>query len=241
MRRVLTMVGAMASRVGAVGAVGALVLLGVAAAGSAPWWGPRILSHMSYFQLRHVELSGQRYLPPSEVLSLLDVDTTLSIWTDLDALEQRVTGHPEVRSVNIERRLPGTLVVRINENLPVALVPTARGLGAVDAEGELLPLDPSRVDVDLPVLQRPDSALLAILAEVRGERPALFERISTARRTGRDELELTLASYVVRVGSGVTAARLADIVPVEHDLARRGSRIAELDLRFRDQVIARLQ
>jgi hypothetical protein len=35
--------------------------------------------------------------------------------------------------------------------------------------------------------------------------------------------------------------RLADIIPVEHDLARRGAHVAELDLRFRDQVIARLQ
>jgi len=35
--------------------------------------------------------------------------------------------------------------------------------------------------------------------------------------------------------------RLADIFPVESDLARRQLRAEELDLRYRDQVIARLQ
>jgi hypothetical protein len=35
--------------------------------------------------------------------------------------------------------------------------------------------------------------------------------------------------------------RLADIFPVESDLARRQARVKELDLRYRDQVIARLQ
>jgi hypothetical protein len=39
----------------------------------------------------------------------------------------------------------------------------------------------------------------------------------------------------------VTVSRLADIFPVEHDLARRQARVAEIDLRYRDQVIARLQ
>jgi len=39
----------------------------------------------------------------------------------------------------------------------------------------------------------------------------------------------------------VTPERLAEIFPVEADLARRQARVAELDLRFRDQVIARLQ
>ena len=223
------------------GTRGAAVLLGLACIGSLPWWGPRILRHMSYFQVRRVEVSGQRYLPPSQILSLLNVDTTVSIWTDLDVLERRVMAHPGVHSARIERKLPGTLVARISENLPVALVASSRGFRAVDADGQVLPLDPSRVDVDLPVLQRSDTALLTLLADVRGENPRLFDRISAARRVGHNDVELSLMSFVVRASAGVSAARLADIVPVEHDLARRGSRVAELDLRFRDQVIARLQ
>jgi hypothetical protein len=45
----------------------------------------------------------------------------------------------------------------------------------------------------------------------------------------------------VRAMLDVTPDRLAEIFPVEADLAKRQARVAELDLRFRDQVIARLQ
>jgi cell division protein FtsQ len=238
MTRVMELVSALTSR-----AVlwGGAVVVALAAAASAPWWGPRILSHMSYFQVRHVEVSGQRYLPPREILSLLSVDTTISIWTDLDSLADRLTAHPEIRSARVERRLPGTLEVYVNENLPVAFAPVARGLGVLDEDGATLPIDPSRVDLDLPVVQRADTALLSLLADLRDESPRLFERISAARRDSRGDIELNLPSYSVLATTGVTAARLADIVPVENDLARRGARIAQLDLRFRDQVIARLQ
>ncbi len=238
MTRVMQLVRALTSRVGLRGAAAVLVL---AAAASAPRWGPRILSHMSYFQIRHVEVAGQRYLPPREILSLLSVDTTISIWTDLDSLADRLTAHPEIRSARVERRLPGTLEVHVTENLPVAFVPVARGLGVLDEDGATLPIDPSRVDVDLPLVQRADTALLSLLADLRDESPRLFERISAARRDSRGDVELALPSYSVLASTGVTAARLAEIVPVENDLARRGARIAQLDLRFRDQVIARVQ
>ncbi|HEU4584162.1 MAG TPA: FtsQ-type POTRA domain-containing protein, partial [Gemmatimonadaceae bacterium] len=197
--------------------------------------------HMSYFQVRHVEVSGQRYLPPREILSLLSVDTTISIWTDLDSLADRLTRHPEIRSARVLRRLPGTLEVHVTENLPVAFAPVARGLGVLDEDGATLPIDPSRVDLDLPVVQRADTALLSLLADLRDESPRLFARISAAQRDARGDIELNLPSYSVLATTGVTAARLSDIVPVESDLARRGARIAQLDLRFRDQVIARLQ
>lgn len=217
-------------------AVAALLVLA-----SSPWWGPPLLSHLSYFQVRHVAVDGRRYVEPADILARLRVDTNTSVWTDLGVLERRVAAHPQVHTVKIERRLPGTLVVRLTENLPVALVPARGGLAAVDAAGRVLPIDPSRADVDLPLLPRADEPLLALLADLRSEQPRLFDRIGTARRTTRDEVTFTLASYSVRAPAGITARRLADIVPVENDLARRRVRVAELDLRFRDQVIARLQ
>jgi hypothetical protein len=89
----------------------------------------------------------------------------------------------------------------------------------------------------------------------------LFARLSELRRVGGDELLLRISraaefavadsltpsgprptsTLPVRAMADVTVSRLADIFPVEHDLARRQARVAEIDLRYRDQVIARLQ
>jgi cell division protein FtsQ len=57
---------------------------------------------------------------------------------------------------------------------------------------------------------------------------------------GVDELRIELQSHVVRAMKDVTLERLADIDPVEADLERKQLRAAEIDLRYRDQVIARL-
>jgi cell division protein FtsQ len=45
----------------------------------------------------------------------------------------------------------------------------------------------------------------------------------------------------VRASAGVAPQRFRDIFPVESDLARRNERAAELDIRYRDQVVARLE
>jgi cell division protein FtsQ len=72
------------------------------------------------------------------------------------------------------------------------------------------------------------------------EAPRLYSRLSSIRTTGGGEMLLQVADLTVRTMTSVTLARLSDIDPVERDLARRQLRAAELDLRYRDQVIARL-
>ena len=219
--------------------VAAALVLPVVA--SSPWWTRAVAERMAFFRVRKVEIEGARYVDPAELLARLRVDTTSSVWAPVTPLERRVAEHPQLRHVRIERRLPGTLVVRVEEHLPVALAPGRGGLKAYDAVGRLLPLDPSRVTVDVPVVSAPDSAVLRLLGEVRVSDPALFARISEVRRTGRGEIVIALDRWPVRAMADLTAGRLAEISPVEDDLARRRARVAELDLRFRDQVIARLQ
>jgi cell division protein FtsQ len=219
------------------GALGALSLTA-----AAPWWGPAALSELRYFRVRRVEVVGATYLEPREVARRLAVDTTQSVWLDLDALERRVAALPQVKEARVERKLPGTLVVRVAEHLPVALVPSREGLTPYDARGVALPIDPSRADVDVPVVETRDTAAFRLLEELRGRDPALFARVSELRRSARGaELVLVMPPFIVRAAADLTAGRLADILPVESDLARRQARIAELDLRFRDQVVARLQ
>lgn len=219
----------------------ALGLVAVAVIATLPWWGPRILAEMAFFRLRRVQVVGARYVPADTIVALLAVDTTRSLWDETDDLITRVRTHPQVSDATIARRLPGTLVITVTERVPVAFVPSARGLEPLDADGRSLPIDPSRVNVDLPVLARRDTTVLRLLGELRERAPQLYERVSAARRAGRSELVLELGTVHVRAMHDVTVERLADILPVEADLVRRQARVNELDLRFRDQVIARVQ
>ena len=195
---------------------------------------------MSFFRARKVEIEGMRYIAPDQIVSRMKVDTTASIWDDAAVWEQRIATHPQVRDVRITRRLPGTLVVHITEVPPVALVATDAGLTPYDAAGRALPIDPTGVDLDLPVVSTRDVAALRLLGDVRQETPQLYARISDVRRLPRGELSVHVDSLNVLGANDLSAARLSDILPVERDLARRGRRAVELDLRYRDQVIARL-
>ena len=217
------------------------ILLLAAALFTVPWWGRSALSRLAFFRVRRVEIVGARYLPPSEVVKRLAIDTTESIWTELPRLARRVEKDPLIASATVERRLPGTLVVTVVEKVPVALVPARGGFRAYDRTGAALPLEPSRAPVDLPLLAARDSALLRLLGDLRDSAPDIYSRLSEVRRVGKRELVLRLATVPVRAMADVRPRRLADIIPVEQDLARRGARVVELDLRYREQVIARLE
>ena len=209
-----------------------------------PLWAPLLLRRLTFFRVRHVEVVGARYVAPREVLERLRVDTTASVWDPLGPLERRVREHPLVREVRVERRLPGTLVVRLVERAPVGLIATPSGLRPYDERGRPLAIDPTAADVDAPVLSagRADTTILRLLGDVRAKAPALYRRVSEIRRDGNGtELLVVLDSLPVRTLPDVTLQRLTDLELVEQDLARRGLRPIELDLRYRDQVIARLQ
>jgi cell division protein FtsQ len=218
-------------------------ILLAAAVLTAPRWGPANLRKLSYFHVRKLEIRGVRYLPPDDVVARLRVDTLRSIIDDVSPLEARLRSLPQVAEVHISRRYPGTLVVTIQENLPVALVPRGDGLQPYDSLGRPLPIDPSRSDLDLPVLTTPDRSALRLIGELRAVDPKMFARISeVAPVGGGGDLVFTLNSSLrVRASSGVAPQRFRDIFPVESDLASRNERAAELDIRYRDQVVARLQ
>jgi cell division protein FtsQ len=255
--------GARAARRAAAALVAGAAL---AAAAAAPAWGPRALGRLAYFRVRRVEVEGARYASPAELVARMAVDTGASVWADLEPLAARVRAHPLVARAMVERRLPSVLVVRVVERVPVAMAAGAAGMSLYDSAGALLPVAPARASrVDVPVVAGPDRALLRALGALRATAPALYARVSEARRGrgGRDELVFALTpepgpaapraganaapqaaapptAVLMRAAPGVAAARFADAALVERDLARRGVRPLELDLRFRDQVVARL-
>ena len=223
-----------------------LVLLASLVGGvlASPWWGPTVLSTLDFFRVRRVVFEGMRYTPRSEAMALLKVDTTESVWQPLPPLAERLAEHPLVQSVLVERQLPATLLVRVVEREPVALVRRKGGrLDPVDGEGHRLPIDPTVVPMDVPLSVTSDSTLMHLLDGLRSSEPGLFARVERADRvksgTAPDEFRIKLDAFVVRTTPEVTVARFKDILPVEADLARNRLRAVELDLRFRNQVIAR--
>jgi len=137
------------------------------------------------------------------------------------------------------RRLPGTLVVRVTERAPVALVAAPGGLRVYDGSATLLPIDPSTIDVDLPILSSVDSTTLRLLDGLKSSVPAVFAEVSRVRRSPGGDLVLDMSEVRILASADADVGRFAAIPMVLADLKRRRVKAREIDLRFRGQIVAR--
>src|SRR5687767_13404311 len=95
---------------------------------------PRTLAEVDWFRVRAVRVEGVRNLSAEEVGQIAAVPADANLWDDLEPVAARVRAHALVRDVSVVRRLPATLVVRVTEREPVALLPTPT-LELVDRDG----------------------------------------------------------------------------------------------------------
>jgi cell division septal protein FtsQ len=215
--------------------IGALLLV------TLPLWAPLFMRRMDFFRVRRLEIVGTRYIPTTDIVTRAHVDTTRSVWDPMGQIADRVKTHPGVQKVDISRKLPGTLVITVTEYQPIALVPGSQGFRVFDERGVALPIDPSRVDVDAPVLASADPELLHLLASMKRSLAPLYSRVSELKRVGAHELLFQLDDAPVRTLTTVSLEDLHQIGAVEDDLRKRAAHVVELDLRYKDQIIARLQ
>jgi cell division septal protein FtsQ len=203
------------------------------------WFGlPPLLRGLEFFRVRRVEIDGLQYLDPARVVAALKLSPKASVFDDPTPLGRRVFALPGVASVEVGRRIPGTLELVIEERRPVALASRGSGLVLVDARGKVLPYDPLTSAPDLPLAVNGDPLVTAVLARVRDSDPDLFARIGSAWRVGPDVV-LETGGRRLWFGAQVSAEDLRAVTAVEQALARTGRPYEELDGRFAGQVIVR--
>ena len=234
-------------RRGAIGAgvVALLVLLALS---------PRLLRRMDAFRVRQVEVVGTRYLAPHEALERSGIGLESNVFDDPAPWISALRAHPRVAAAEVERELPGTIVLTITEVEPMALARTP-ALVPVSGDGLVLPIDMRAVDVDLPVLTVESDvsadgrleaeealAVLAALSRLRRLAPEFAARVSEAGREGDDGVRLLLrrpADTEVMLPMDFEAARLEQLRLTLADLESRDelSRVRRIDVRYRDQVV----
>lgn len=217
-------------------------------------WGLTVLvgalHRMELFRVTDFRLEGAVFLTLDEAVGALSIPETASIWDDVEPLEEALEALPLVRRARIGRRPPGTLVLRVEERVPVALVPSPM-LVPVDVTGRRLPIDPAVQRLDLPVIRpwntdRSDltaeqlHGLASEVVRLAEADPEFFGALSDLARDEKGDI-------VARAGDpGVTfryepplaAQRLKEGLRVLKDAVRRtGHAPRSVDLRYVDQVV----
>lgn len=225
-------------------------VLGAFALGAILWFGvPQLLAGLDFFQLRKVEVRGQRYLRAEEIIAALPLHPGASIFASLDSVNRAGDSIPGLESFRVHRRLPGTLVVTVRETEPIALVLRNGVLRLISERGRILRFDPLVAAPDLPLAQTADSLVTGLLARVRDADATLFGRVIRAERAGDGVLLTVEPGTESRAGRGVRqrlrfrpdapAGVIRAVTQVEQDLVKRGRQWAELDARFAGQVVVR--
>jgi cell division protein FtsQ len=217
---------------------------------------PEALAGMEAFRVVDVQVRGTRFLAREAAVATLAVPATASVWDDLEVYRGRLLAHPLVREARVRRRLPGTLVAEVRERDPVAMVPSP-DLAPVDGEGRTLPIDPIKFRLDLPILvpaageeaptltpaqRRTLAREIARLAQADPELVARLSDLSLDRR-GDLRAQVLEPAGVLLLRPGLPVRRIQEGLRVLADAAGRfeGMAVTNLDLRYEDQVVVRLQ
>jgi cell division protein FtsQ len=221
----------------------------------APGWGRAA----EEFVLAEIDVRGNTILTAAEVIELSGLSLGESLLgVRLGELEEVVARSSRIERVRATRHLPGRIIIRLDEIVPVALVPSGHGQFAeVTDDGRVLEPVERSPWVDLPVVTGSPGTVapgdviesqelhraLELLREARGVSPELWTEISEVRfAPGSGLIIYTVADGAeVRVGSGALEANgLRDLWLVMSDLAARGLVAESIDLRFDGQLVVRL-
>jgi len=236
----------------AVGALLGTVALGAAVGASRV---TATIAGMEFFRVADIKVNNLRYLDRATVLELAAIESDASVWDDPGRWIERLQHNPLVARATIRRALPNTLVVRIDESTPVALISTPT-LGPIDGMGRVLPLDPALHRLDLPLLSasldpadsnflssRELQTLLDELSLLGQIVPDLAARISSVgfAPDGAVEVHMFSPDVTLLYRFPATAERLGWGLQALQDARRRrpASVPRVIDLRFGDQVVVR--
>lgn len=104
------------------------------------------------FNLDTIAVTGNSAVGKEEIITVSGLERGRNIWSaDLAETERRLMLDRRFERVELNRRLPGTVVLRVKELQPVAFVQLDRLYG-VSERAELIPLSPGKGLPDLPVI-----------------------------------------------------------------------------------------
>lgn len=195
------------------------------------------------FAVENVSVVGRERTSRQAILDALDVKRGAPILAfDLAAAKARLESLIWVRAVEVERRLPDTIFIRLVERQPLAYWQRQGKLVLIDRDGKVVPTD--RLDAFGPLVvlvgddaPKTGSALLDMLAS----EPELAPHVAAAVRVGGRRWNL-------RLDNGIDVAlpereaesawhRLAGLARNDRLLERD---LVAVDLRLPDRLVLRL-
>ena len=205
-------------------------------------WKLIALSADAGLRVREILVVGRRQTRRDTLLDATRLAENAPILAfDPETARRRIEALPWVRSAIVERKLPATVLVHLDERRPLALWQNQGRFSLIDDQGKVIEERDLERFSDLVLVVGEDasaqaSALLAMLET----QPDLKARVRAAVRVGGRRWNLRLENGVdVQLPEENAASAWARLARYEHIHRVLGRDVEVLDLRFPDRLIVR--
>ncbi|HEX2943015.1 MAG TPA: cell division protein FtsQ/DivIB [Rhodopila sp.] len=159
----------------------------------------------------------------------------------LEETRARIESIPWVERATVERRLPGTVVINLQERRPFAIWQNQGKFVLVDREGQVVTNQDAAQFRHLPLIVGTGAPTAAAeLLDALRDRPALAEKVAASVRVGQRRWNLHMNNGMdVMLPEGHEVAALDRLMQLQqqHDLLDRP--LAAIDLRLPDRLVFR--
>ena len=207
----------------------------------------RLLHASAQFGLRvqEVVLEGRQKTPEPLLRAALGVRTGDPILGfSLSAARARIETINWVQSATVERRLPGTIVVQLQERRPFAVWQLQGRFVLIDRAGDTVTdADVAAFANQVPLVVGPGApAAAAALIDALGAYPVIMSRLQAAVRVGERRWNLRMNNGAdVLLPEGGEAPALAKLMELQSTHALLDRPLQVVDLRLLDRLVVRPQ
>jgi cell division protein FtsQ len=197
-------------------------------------------------RLEALNVEGRDRTSPEDIIAALNVGRGSPILT-IDVAEARaaIESLPWVKAARVERQLPNTLHVTIEERRPYALWQHGNRYTLVDREGTPIVTVPDADPGMRVIVGRDAPAHAAALFTEMDKAPDLAARVRAAVRVSGRRWNIYFDSFengiAVRLPENDMAASWARLVQLEHEHKILERDISIIDLRLPDRLVVRLR
>jgi cell division protein FtsQ len=159
----------------------------------------------------------------------------------LEETKARIETIPWVEHATVERRLPGTVIVNLQERRPFAIWQSQKKYVLVDRTGQVVTDQDVAQFPDLPLIVGQGApAAAAVLLDALRERPALAEKVEASVRVGERRWNLRMANHTdVMLPEGHEVAALDRLAQLQQQHAILDRPLAAIDMRLPDRLVFR--
>ncbi len=208
-----------------------------------------------YFTVQNIELKidSRRVENPKDAFIYLNIKRGTSIF-DINPrklVQEIMIRHPEVRQAKVEKKLPHTLLVEVNNRIAVAQVRLAQ-FYPVDNEGFLLPYSSNFRLNNLPCLQGIDPSELKIgeqnqnpklllglkvVALIRKDFPQIYKSVDIDVSDNRNIILFLPSGIKVKLAEYRLKDKVSKLRIVLQDVKRKNLHPEFIDLRFDKAIL----